>query len=163
VGGQLRDGDIGRVTSGGRRHAQVRYYIDADLLGLAKILVAIRSDVTYPSDPGGVIHRRLRAPCPIVDPATVDKEWLPQVAARNWLIITRDRRIQDHTAEIAAVRAHGARLITLSSAEATTKFAQLEIVMCRWRDIEKRIDEPGPFIYRATRTQLTSLDLGEPV
>jgi hypothetical protein len=35
------------------RPARVRYYIDADLLGLAKILVQIRTDVTYPGDPGG--------------------------------------------------------------------------------------------------------------
>jgi homogentisate 1,2-dioxygenase len=88
-------------------------------------------------------------------------DWLPTVAAENWLIITRDRRIQDHTAEIAAVKAHKARLITLSSVEATTKFAQLEIVMCRWRDIERRAELPGPFICRATRSQLSPLDIGD--
>jgi hypothetical protein len=32
------------------RPAQVRFYVDADLLGLAKILCAIRSDFTYPGD-----------------------------------------------------------------------------------------------------------------
>ena len=37
------------------RPARVRYYIDADLLGLAKILVQIRTDVTYPGDPGGPV------------------------------------------------------------------------------------------------------------
>lgn len=56
MGGQLRNGGTGGVTPVGRRTAQVRYYVDADLLGLAKILVTIRSDVTYPSDPGGVIR-----------------------------------------------------------------------------------------------------------
>jgi hypothetical protein len=29
------------------RPARVRYYIDADLLGLAKILIQVRTDVTY--------------------------------------------------------------------------------------------------------------------
>jgi hypothetical protein len=38
---------------GGRREAEIRFYVDADLLGLAKILVAVRADVTYPGDPGG--------------------------------------------------------------------------------------------------------------
>jgi hypothetical protein len=33
--------------------AIVRFYVDADVLGLAKILVQVRSDVTYPGDPGG--------------------------------------------------------------------------------------------------------------
>jgi hypothetical protein len=33
--------------------ALVQFYVDADVLGLAKILAQIRSDVTYPGDPGG--------------------------------------------------------------------------------------------------------------
>jgi hypothetical protein len=33
--------------------AEVRYYIDADILGLARVLAALRPDVTYPGDPGG--------------------------------------------------------------------------------------------------------------
>lgn len=141
------------------RLAEVRFYIDADLLGLAKVLAELRADVTYPGDPGGTIYRRTRPPCPITSPSMLDRDWLPRVAA-NWLIITRDRHIQDHTAEIAAVRDNGARLITLSSDEAKNKFTQLETVMCRWRDIERCLSESGPFIYRATRTKLTPIDLG---
>jgi hypothetical protein len=34
------------------RPALVRYYVDADLLGVAKILVQLRGDVTHPGDPG---------------------------------------------------------------------------------------------------------------
>jgi hypothetical protein len=44
------------------RAAQVRIYLDADVLGLAKILAGLRNDVTYPGDPGAVIHKRQRAP-----------------------------------------------------------------------------------------------------
>ena len=33
------------------RPAQVRIYLDADLLGLGKILAGLRNDVTYPGDP----------------------------------------------------------------------------------------------------------------
>ena len=36
------------------RAAQVRFYVDADLLGLGKILGSLRDDVTYPGDPGAV-------------------------------------------------------------------------------------------------------------
>jgi hypothetical protein len=32
------------------RAAQVRIYVDADLLGLGKILAGLRNDVTYPAD-----------------------------------------------------------------------------------------------------------------
>jgi hypothetical protein len=46
------------------RAAQVRFYIDADILGLGKILGGLRNDVTYPGDPGAVVHKRHRPPCP---------------------------------------------------------------------------------------------------
>ena len=38
-----------------RKEATVSYYVDADVLGLAKILVQVRRDVTYPGDPGGPV------------------------------------------------------------------------------------------------------------
>ena len=50
------------------RAAQVRFYIDADILGLGKILGDLRNDVTYPGDPGAVIHNRQREPCTITSP-----------------------------------------------------------------------------------------------
>lgn len=127
------------------RPAQVRLYIDADILGLAKLLVQVRNDVTYPGDPGGVVHKRRRPACPIT-PATLDVDWLPQVAAQGWLIVTRDRNIQDHRAEVAAVREDSARMVTLHGSEARGTWEQLEIFMNRWRDIERCFEMPGPFI-----------------
>jgi hypothetical protein len=48
------------------RPALVRYYVDADLLGFAKILVQLRGDVTYPGEPGGPVKGgRVRASCMI--------------------------------------------------------------------------------------------------
>jgi PIN domain-containing protein len=76
-------------------------------LGLAKLLVQVRNDVTYPGDPGGVLHKRQRPACVITDPGTHDSVWIPQVAAKGLLIVTRDRNIQDNRAEIAAVRDYG--------------------------------------------------------
>jgi hypothetical protein len=46
--------------------ATVRFYFDADVLGLAKTVVTLRSDVTYPGDPG-VVHRRERPACALSD------------------------------------------------------------------------------------------------
>ena len=56
--------------------AEVRYYIDADILGLARVLAALRPDVTYPGDPGGVIHARQRPPCTVPTPHEKDTVWL---------------------------------------------------------------------------------------
>lgn len=141
------------------RPAEVRYYIDADMLGLGHVLARLRPDITYPGDPGAVIHRRHRPPCPVVDRATRDDVWIPEVTRQGWLIVTRDRRIRDHPGELAAVQDHGARMIVLVGDDTKGTFAQLEVVMCRWRDIERKRDEPGPFIYAATRTRLTPVTL----
>jgi len=141
------------------KSAEVRLYLDADVLGLAKLLVQIRPDVTYPGDPGDVIHKRLRPPCPVPKPSTPDEEWIAEVSRRGWLIMTRDSAIQDFRAEIAAVRDHGAKMIALAGQEAKNTWAQLEIVMCQWRRIEELIETPGPYIYSATRTSMRQVPL----
>jgi hypothetical protein len=86
------------------RAAQVRFYVDADILGLGKILGALRNDVTYPGDPGAVLHNRHRAPCPIARSDVLDTDWIPEVANRGWLIVTRDSMIIQNRNEVAAIR-----------------------------------------------------------
>ena len=139
--------------------AVIRFYLDADVLGLAKVIGRLRPDVTYPGDPGGEVHRRQREPCPITSTATPDEVWIPQVAERQWLIITRDSRIQEHRAEIEAVQRHGARMVALAGREAVNRWSQLEILMCQWRRIEALAEQPGPFVRRATRTRLADVAL----
>jgi PIN like domain len=111
------------------RPAQVRIYVDADILGLGKLLGGLRNDVTYPGDPGAVIHKRQRPPCPITTSAVLDADWIPQVAARGWLIVTRDNRIIENRNEIAAVRENKAKMAALNQRDAQTKWGQLEVFM----------------------------------
>lgn len=136
--------------------AVVRFYVDADILGLAETLARLRSDITYPGDPGAVIHKRWRPPCG-VEPSALDVHWLPVVASQGWLIITRDANIQHHRAEINAVREHGAKMVALASADAGNTWGQLEVIMTQWREIEKLAAMPGPFVYSAYRTTLTKV------
>ena len=89
----------------------------------------------------------------------LDTEWLPAVARHGWLIVTRDSRIQDHRAEIEAVRSNDARMVTLAGKEAVGTWSQLEVLLCQWRAIERCLAEPGPFIYSATRTKLRHVPL----
>lgn len=139
--------------------ADVRFYVDADVLGLAKAIVRLRNDVTFPGDPGGVLHRRQRAACPVTEPSTPDPVWIPEVTRRGWLIITRDSNIAVRRAEIVAVRESGARMVALGGTDAIGTWAQLEVLMRWWRSIERLLDEDGPFIYRATRTRFAPIDL----
>lgn len=136
------------------RPAEVRFYLDADVLGLAKVLASLRPDVTYPGDAGGIVRQRARPPCPITTTDLDDDVWIPIVAARGWAIITRDRSIQRKPAEIQAVRDTGAKMFVLTSPEQLTVWDQLEIVMSQWRRIERHADRPGPYIYAVRRTSL---------
>jgi len=143
------------------RAAQVRIYVDADMLGLGKILASLRNDVTYPGDPGAVIHMRQRPPCPVTSPDVLDTDWIPEVAGRGWLIVTRDSMITQNRNEITAVRENKAKMVALNQRDAQTKWGQLEVFMTQWRRIEALISEPGPFIWRASRTAMTSILLSK--
>lgn len=139
--------------------AEVRFYVDADLLGLAKVLAGLRFDVTFPGDSGAVIHKHVRSACPITDPATPDTEWLPLAAEQGWLVISRDHNIRENPAERRAVLESGARMVALAGEDAGNKWHQLELVVRHWRRIEALATEAGPFIYTATYARLTKLDL----
>ncbi len=139
--------------------ATVRFYFDADVLGLAHVVAGLRSDATYPGDPGAVIKRRERPACPIADPAVKDDVWIPQVASLGWLIVTRDSRVQQHRAEIAAVKGSRARMVVLAGNEARGTWQQLEILMRQWRAIEACLGQPGPFIFSATRSSFRAVTL----
>lgn len=141
------------------RPAAVRFYFDADILGLGKLIATLRPDCTYPGDRGAVIHRRERPPCLITSTDTPDRDWIPLVAEAGYLMVTRDRLISRRVAEREAVVQHGARMVVLSGRDAKTTWAQLEVFMSQWRGIENLLDRPGPFIYRATRTTLRDLDV----
>ena len=140
-----------------RRAARVRYYFDADVLGLAKVVAGIRPDVTYPGDPGGEVRERHRPACPITDPATKDLVWIPVVAAEGWSIVTRDRNIGAYPAEADSVIAYNAKLLTIASKEKLDLWRQLEVLLTRWRDIERLSEQPGPFIYALYRTRITRI------
>lgn len=142
------------------RAAQVRFYVDADILGLGKILGSLRNDVTYPGDPGAVLHKRHRPPCPIARPDVLDTDWIPDVAARGWMIVTRDSMIIQNRNEIAAIRENNAKMVALNQRDAQTKWGQLEVFMTQWRHIEALAADRGPFIWRVSRTAMASIPLG---
>lgn len=132
----------------------VRFFVDADLLGLAKILVEVRSDITYPGDPGGRGPDGFdRPPCPIQS-GDRDVDWLPQVAGADWIIISRDRHIQHRPAERVALMDASARMFRLDARHGLNKWQQLEIIVTQWRRLEEMARVPGPWLYTVTRTTL---------
>lgn len=138
----------------------VRFYVDADTLGLAHVLVTIRGDVTYPGDPGGTFKRLVRPACPIARTKTPDHEWLPVAAENGWLVITRDQNLRNKTVEMQSILRHGAKVVTIVNPRKSKGvkppkldvFRQLLIVLSHWEEVEGLLDLPGPFIYDVSQT-----------
>jgi hypothetical protein len=63
--------------------AQVRFYVDEQLAGLGLGLMALRPDVAVASHP------------PIADFPRDDPDWIPEVAAQGWVVITNDKHMAD--------------------------------------------------------------------
>ena len=139
--------------------ARTRFYLDADVLGLAKLLVQIRSDVTYPGDPGGLCpDGRLRPPCVVSTPATLDDEWLPVVAQAGWVVITKDSAIGRSRRLRDLANQHGSRLVAIAARGKMRTWDHLVVVAAVWERIEELYDLPGPWMYRATRSRLTRVE-----
>ena len=85
------------------RQAAVRFYFDADILGLGKVVAALRPDATFPGDPGAIVRRRRRPPCAIASTDIDDVDWIPRVAADEMIAISRDSKISRRLAEVEAV------------------------------------------------------------
>ena len=122
-------------------------------------MCSLRSDCTFPGDPGATIHKRQRPACSISSTAVDDTDWIPVITAEGLLIVTRDSKIQRRHAELHAVSEHNARMVALVSEEAKTVWNQLEVLMTQWRRIEALTEESGPFIYRASRSRLAAVPL----
>lgn len=142
------------------RFGVARWYLDADTLGLAHVLIRARPDVTFPGDDGRRHTARWALPpCPIQQTAMRDVDWIPRVADAGMAIISRDRAISRRRAERDAVLAARAPMFAIADPGRLGVWDQLEIVMHRWRDMEELRDRPGPYIYALTRTRLTEIDL----
>ena len=106
-------------------------WLDEDVLPLARILAGLRDDVAHPPGP----------PEP------------------SWLVITRDRRIEDHRARIADVLERRRKLVVLTGLDAGGTWGQLEVVLTQWRAIQALSQQDGPFIRAATRSGLRPVPL----
>ncbi len=43
-------------------------------------------------------------------------------------------------------------MVNFATADASSTWAQLEVLMTRWREIKGLLDQQGPFIYSVSRT-----------
>lgn len=82
------------------------YFTDENALGLGKLLGRSgRDDVVYPG------HVDL----PEIPIGTADLEWMPVIARRDLIVITRDRRIRTRPAELRAYSDLGIRSVWIGA------------------------------------------------
>jgi hypothetical protein len=129
----------------------LRFFADESVLGLGKALAIARRDLVHPGHP--VI--------PEVPTGALDTVWIPQVAARDLVVIGRDRRIRTKPAELEALKAAGLRVFWIAGKKDLTTWGYLVRLVRRWDDIERTIAAggAGPWFYAVNETNLTEIPL----
>ena len=98
---------------------------------------------------------------------TPDEDWLPEVAARGWIVVTKDQRIAYRNLEKLAVAQSGARLFVLVNRNLSAASMSAALVAALPRMARFADDEVAPFIakvFQDGRVQAwrTAEDLAEP-
>ena len=75
----------------------------------------------------------------------LDEEWLPEVAARGWVIVTGDKRLLRRPLEVAAIRASKARVLVLvgNDARAIELATNFVNTLDRIREVLEEMDPPA--------------------
>jgi hypothetical protein len=111
----------------------LRFFVDESALGLGKALERARDDVVYAG------HKLI----PEVPLGTLDVDWIPAVAVRGLVVLSRDKRIRTKPAELATYREHGLRAFWLASKRDLSTWEYLTRFVIHWNDIESLIAQRG--------------------
>lgn len=110
------------------------YFTDENTLGLGKLLRRSgRDDVLYPG------HEAL----PDVPLGTLDLDWMPMVAERELIVVTRDRRIRTRPAELRAYREHGIRSVWIGAKQDMGVQDQFELFIRHEQRLQREITKRG--------------------
>ncbi len=110
------------------------FFTDENALGIGKLLErAGRTDVLYPG------HRQL----PEVPLGTPDLEWMPEVARRDLVVLTRDRRIRTRPAELRVYLEHGIRSVWLGAKQDLSPQNQLALFLKHEPRLQREIIKRG--------------------
>lgn len=83
-------------------------------------------------------------------PGQDDVQWLPAVAARGWIVLTKDKNIRRNYLEIETILNSGVRAFVLTATD-LRKEQQAEILLNAMRKVERLSVQKGPFIFNITR------------
>lgn len=111
------------------------YFTDENAMGLGKLLSRSgRDDVLYPG------HEDL-AQVPL---GTLDLDWMPVVAQRKLIVLTRDRRIRTRPAELRAYSELGIRSVWIGAKQDLGPHDQFEVFLKHEARLQREIVKRGP-------------------
>lgn len=110
------------------------YFTDENTLGLGKLLRRSgREDVLYPG------HEDL----PELPLGTADLDWMPVVAARDLIVVTRDKHIRTRPAELRVYLEHGIRSVWIGAKQDMGPRAQVELFVKHEGRLQREITKRG--------------------
>jgi PIN like domain len=117
----------------------VRFYVDESAAGLGLALAAARKDTIHVGHP-------LIPECPR---GARDIDWIPEVAARGLVVITRDKKLRTKPVEIQTLWNHGLRVLNIGGKNDMSTWDWLARLVRYWPKMEAIITErdAGPWIY----------------
>ncbi|WP_214410053.1 hypothetical protein [Sphaerisporangium fuscum] len=127
----------------------LRFFVDETSLGVGRALALLRRDVIHTSHPL----------IPEVPLGTLDDEWIPKVAARDLVVITRDKRIRTKHAKAMLYAEHKARVFWIAGKRDLSNWDTMCLLTRRWDDIEREIKEhgPGPWFMAINESRLSEM------
>jgi PIN like domain len=131
------------------------YFTDENTLGLGKLLRrAGRDDIVYPG------HEEL----PEIPLGTPDLEWMPVIALRRLIVLTRDRRIRSRPAELRAYWEHGIRSVWIGAKQDLGPRQQVELFLQHEERLQREVTKrgPGPWALAMNRSGIRPISLREP-
>lgn len=130
---------------------QLRFYVDESALGIGKALAAARRDTVH-------VGHALIPECPL---GASDVEWMPIVAARQLVVIGRDKRIRSRPQELLYLKEAGLRVFEIGGKRDLSTWDWLKRLVRHWDTIEEivRSRGPGPWLYIINENAVVELEM----
>jgi hypothetical protein len=127
----------------------LRFYVDESALGIGHTLAAARKDTIH-------VGHKLIPECPL---GVLDTEWIPAVAARDLVVIGRDKRIRTRPAEIQRLKEADLRVFRIGGKRDLATWDWLVRIVSNWERMEEVIETQGagPWFYSINERGLTRL------
>jgi hypothetical protein len=122
------------------------WFIDADVLGLYRVLYAARrtsfNDVFSGLTPDFPVQVDME-----------DTRWMPLLKGRDLAVITKDRRQRFREEERQAIQDNTLGCFAIRARKHINTWEQTRLILAHWDDMEAKWDStPRPFVFTVTRT-----------